>query len=552
MKFGRIPVAESEGAILAGPLQVLGKKWKKGRLLTRFDVEVLQSEAFDTVVAARLEPNDIDEDAAAQAVARVICGEGLEIRTAATGRCNLYAKHRGLLQLRPERIHAINSVDEAFTVATLPNYSTVFAGKLVASVKIIPFAVSREQLNECITVASYGASRMNVFAFQSLSIGLIQTSTRAFAQNLLEKGRTMLASRAELVESKITAYDVCEHHEDDVSRLLLEYFNKDLDLICLLGASAIQDRNDVIPRGIVNAGGRIEHFGMPVDPGNLLLLGKYRKIDILGLPGCVRSPKRNGFDFVFERFAAGLEVLAEDIMQLGVGGIVPEPPKRPVRRTIADDQAIDGEIKIAAIVLAAGESSRMGDQNKLFLKVGDFSMIQQVVTNLSDSAVDRVFVVTGHDRERVRDELKDKPVTFVHNREYAQGLSTSLRTALAQLPKKTSAALICLGDMPFVDSSQINALIDAFDPGRQQNICVPTYQGKRGNPVLWGHRYFQEMMEVQGDVGAKHIIGEYEDSVIEVAMDDVGVVTDFDTPEAYAKIHQESGSDQNDVALTEE
>lgn len=552
MKFGRIPVAECEGAILAGSIQILGKKWKKGRVLNRFDVEVLLSEDVDTVVAARLDDNDVDEDAAAQAIARVICGEGLEIRRAATGRCNLYATRRGLLQLCPERIHAINAVDEAFTVATLPNYSTVFAGKLVASVKIIPFAVSREMLSACITEASFGASRINVFEFQPLSIGLIQTTTSAFAHTLLEKGKTMLASRAELVKSKITADDVCEHHEDEVTQLLLEYFNKDLDLIFLLGASAIQDRSDVIPRGIVNAGGRIEHFGMPVDPGNLLLLGKYRKTDILGLPGCVRSPKRNGFDFVFERLAAGLEVRSEDIMQLGVGGIVPEPPKRPVRRTVVDSQETSDDIKIAAIVLAAGESSRMGERNKLFLKIGDCSMIQQVVANLSKSTVDRIFVVTGHDRERVRSELKDLSVTFVHNREYAQGLSTSLRTALAQLPKKINAALICLGDMPFVDSSQINTLIDAFDPTTQQNICVPTYRGKRGNPVLWGRRYFQEMMEVQGDVGAKHIIGEYEDSVVEVAMDDVGVITDFDTPEAYAALDQESLANDKDMTSIKE
>ncbi len=536
MKFGRIPVAEGEGAILAAPLMVLGKKWRKGRELTRYDIEVLQSQEVDTVVAARLEDDDVSEDAAAEAIARVVCGDGLEVRSAATGRCNLYARHRGLLQLRTDRIHAINSVDEAFTIATLPNYSTVFAGRLVASVKIIPFAVSRGMLNECVTESNFGIPPINVFGFRPMSIGLIQTRTDAFSPNLLKKGRAMLESRAALVESQITADEICEHHEDDVTQLLVEYAKKELDLILLLGASAIQDREDVIPKGIVNAGGRIEHFGMPVDPGNLLLTAKLRKIDVLGLPGCVRSPKRNGFDFVFERLAAGLEVRSEDIMQMGVGGIIPEPPKRPVRRTVADRSEAAGEAKIAAIVLAAGQSSRMGERNKLFLKVGKRSMLQQVVANLTNSKVDRVFVVTGHDRERVREELKDQPVTFVHNRDYAGGLSTSLRAALAQLPKKMNAALVCLGDMPFVDSAKVNTLIDAFDPVSNQMICVPTYRGKRGNPVLWSRNYFQEMMEVQGDTGAKHIIGEYEESVVEVEMDDVGVLTDFDTPEAYASI----------------
>jgi len=467
MKFGRIPVAECEGAILAGSLRVLGKKWKKGRMLTRFDIEVLQSEAIDTVVAARLNDNDVDEDAAAEALARVLCKTGLEIRNAATGRCNLYAKHRGLLQLRPERIHAINSVDEAFTVATLPNFTTVYVGQLVVSVKIIPFAVSRKLLDSCITEACLGPSPINVFEFKPLSVGLIQTWSDGFSYNLLDKGRAMLESRAELVEAEIKESQICQHHEDDVARVLLEYFKRDFDLILLLGATAIQDRGDVIPQGIINAGGRIEHFGMPVDPGNLLLTARHRKTQILGLPGCVRSPKRNGFDFVFERLAAGLEVLPEDMMQMGIGGIIPEPPKRPVRRTVSNDLQPESKIHVAAIVLAAGQSSRMGAKNKLFLKVGQQSMIEQVVQVLAQSAVDRVFVVTGHEKERIRQALKEESVTFVHNHDYAKGLSTSLRTALAQLPRQINAALICLGDMPLIESTDINALIEAFDPATQ-------------------------------------------------------------------------------------
>ncbi len=543
MKFGRIPTAEGENTILAAPLLVLGKKWKKGRKLSRYDIEVLEDQNFETIVVARMEEVDVDEDAAAEAVARVLCGTGLEVRKAITGRCNLYARSRGLLHLRTACINAINSVDESLTVATLPNYTTVYAGQLVVSVKMIPYAVNRTLLDRCIAEASFGLPPVSVVKFHSMSIGLIQTQTDGFSDKLLDKGKKMLENRAALVESQITAYDVCEHHELAVAKLLVEYVDKDLDLILLLGASAIQDREDVIPQGIVSAGGRIEHFGMPVDPGNLLLKAKYRKIDILGLPGCVRSPKRNGFDFVFERLAAGLEVLPADIMQMGIGGIVPQPPKRPVRRTVVNESINTEKLQVVAVVLAAGQSTRMGEPNKLFLKVGEQSMLRQVVVHLTGSAVSRIFVVTGHDRERVQEELKNDSVTFVHNQEYSKGLSTSLRTALAQLPVQTNAALIVLGDMPFVDSTVINALIDAFDPASQAAICVPTYQGKRGNPVLWGRKYFQEMMEVQGDVGAKHLIGEYEDSVVEVEMDDVSVLTDLDTPETYANVTTEQTLD---------
>ncbi len=535
MRFERMPVAQSEGAILAGSLEVLGRKWKKGRVLSRFDVEILQDQSVETVVVAKLDEKDVDEDRAAEAIARVIAGKGVELRPAATGRCNLYAKQRGLLWLRDDRIHQINMVDEAFTVATLPSYSSVYVGRLLVSVKVIPFAVGRDLLDDCITVAKHGLPPINVLAYQQLSIGLIQTRTEGFKSSLLEKGERMLRNRAEQFGSDIKFSDVCDHHEKQVAKLVGAYADKDLDLILLLGASAIQDRNDVIPKGIIDAGGRIEHFGIPVDPGNLLLMAKLGKTKVLGLPGCVRSPKRNGFDFVFERLAAGLEILPEDVMKMGIGGILTEPSRRPERRTVVTSHPESGMKKVVAIVLAAGESTRMGNDNKLLLDVGGRSVIAQVVQNLVKSKVNRVLIVTGHESEQVRSELATYDVSFVQNPEFFSGLSTSLRTALAEVQQEYDGALICLGDMPFVKSEDVNALIDAFDPVVEHNICVPTYCNKRGNPVLWDKRYFQEMMEVRGDVGAKHIIGDYEEYVIEVEMKEQGVVMDLDTPAAYSQ-----------------
>ena len=537
MKFERIPAEQGEGWMLAHSLKVLGRKWKKGKLLNRQDVQILVHEGFESIVAAKLEETDVDEDAAAEALARAIAGDGVEIRRPATGRCNLYATTKGLLKLRTDQIHKINSVDEAFTVASLPPYSSVYPGQLIVSIKIIPFAVSRESLNQCVSMAMFGMPPVNVLAYKSMSIGLIQTQTPWFKSSLLKKGASMLQERARVLGSEIEFEEICAHHEKDITAAVVRSLKKKPDLLLLLGASAIQDREDVIPKGIVNAGGRVEHFGMPVDPGNLLLLARYENTRILGLPGCVRSPKRNGFDFVIERLAAGVEVASDDIQSMGTFGILTEPPRRPVRRTpVKTDSRATARRQIYAIVLAAGQSLRMGSENKLFLKLGKRSVIQKVIANLEQSNIDGILVVTGHERDKVRKELQGRAVQFVNNPEYKRGLSTSLRTALAALPKDVSGVLVCLGDMPFVDGRQINKLINAYDPVRERSICVPTYQGKFGNPVLWDKRYFQEMMEVQGDVGAKHIIGDYQQYAVEVEVDDASVIQDIDTPFAYADL----------------
>ncbi len=537
MKFERIQVERAEGWMLAHSLKVLGKKWKKGKVLARYHIDVLRHEGFESIVAASLEASDIDENAAAEALARSMVGEGIEIRSAATGRCNLYATTKGLLRLRTNQLNRINSVHEAFTVASLPSYSKVFPKQLIVSVKIIPFAVSRDLLNQVVSVASFGMPPVNVLPFKPMSIGLIQTRTPWFKSSLLTKGSQMLKERASVLGSQIEFEEVCDHHEDEITKAIVCSLKQKPDLLLLLGASAIQDREDVIPKGIINAGGKVEHFGMPVDPGNLLLTGRYENTPILGLPGCVRSPKRNGFDFVMERLAAGVGVTASDIQKLGTFGILTEQSRRPVKRTpVKSNVPIRKGTKIYAVVLAAGQSLRMGNENKLFLQLDGKSVIEKVVDNLEQSKVDRIVVVTGHENKKVRKILKNRSVKFVHNLEYQRGLSTSLRTALATLPEQVGGVLVCLGDMPFVKSEQIDRLIEAFDPVREHSICVPTYLGKYGNPVLWDKRYFQEMMELRGDVGAKHLIGDYQQFVIEVESDDNSVFQDIDTPQAYAEV----------------
>ncbi len=535
MKFSRINTCDAEGALLAHSLMVGGRKWKKGRKLIRSDVELLQAEEFETVVAARLEPGDIDENTAAESLARAICGAGAKLRSPFTGRCNIYADCYGILRLDLDRLNRINSVDEAFTVAALAPYSRVYPGQLVASIKIIPFSVTSEQLNRCIGVAGSGYPPVAVAEFENLSVSLIQTSEEWFSQSLLDKATRLLRERASEIHCDLNFESVCDHHESEIAGAIAEHLARKPDLILILGVSAIQDRNDVIPQGIVAAGGRIEHYGMPVDPGNLILTARCGRTMILGLPGCVRSPKRNGFDIVFERLAAGLEVLPQDIMSLGGGGLLMEGPRRKERRTRISNSETADTRQFSAIVLAAGQSRRMGSENKLIAEFGGTSIVKRVVSETLGSKVNEVIVVTGHEPQAVEHELSGLAVKFVHNPEYAKGLSTSLRAALSAVTPQAAGVLICLGDMPFVSREHIDRLIKQFDSVSGRCICVPTYQGKRGNPVLWSTSYSLEMMEVRGDVGAKHMIGDYDEFVREVEMEDDGVVVDLDTPQAFER-----------------
>jgi len=327
----------------------------------------------------------------------------------------------------------------------------------------------------------------------------------------------------------------CAHRSADLAREIAA--SREADVILIAGASAITDRRDVIPAALAASGGEILHFGMPVDPGNLLLLGRLGERPVLGLPGCARSPKVNGFDWVLRRLIADLPVDGADIMRMGAGGLLKEIPTRPQPR---DEPAVVPRApRVAALILAAGRSSRMGGANKLLTEVEGRAMVARAVDAALASRARPVLVVVGHEASRLKAAIGDRPVTVVENPAFATGMASSLKAGLQALPGEIDAVVVCLADMPRVGPEVLDRLISAFNPLEGRAICVPTWEGKRGNPVLWARRFIPEMIALAGDVGARHLIGQYGELVAEVAMPDDGVLLDIDTPEALAHLRQQ-------------
>lgn len=186
---------------------------------------------------------------------------------------------------------------------------------------------------------------------------------------------------------------------------------------------------------------------------------------------------------------------------------------------------------IAAVVLAAGLSARMG-RPKQTLPVKGVPMLQRVLVNLRKTKVDRVVVVLGADEREVRKRVKFVGETVVVNRAYAEGMSGSIRRGLEEVEGEADAVLVVLGDQPFVSPSTIDALIEAY--GRTTaKVVVPVCRGRRGNPVVFDRSLFREVKGVRGDVGARSVVERNRDGVVEVRVEDDGVLTDIDTPSDY-------------------
>ncbi len=326
MRFGPVPLGEAEGAILAHSVQLPEGRLRKGCVLFPDDLGKLRAAGLTQVIVARLDADDVAEDEAARRLAQSLVPDpqtaGLTASQAFTGRVNLNATCPGILMLDAAAVHALNRVHPAITLATLPPLARVAPGQLAGTVKIIAYAVPEAALAQ---VCDLATRAIRVRPVQHLTASLVLTQVPDLDAKLAAKGRRAIEGRLRALG--ITLVDCAEvpHQTQAVANALA---GAQGELLLILTGSATSDLHDVAPAGLRAAGGSVQRFGMPVDPGNLLFLGQLGPKPVIGLPGCARSPALNGADWVLERLACGLRLTDDDIAAMGVGGLLKEIPIR--------------------------------------------------------------------------------------------------------------------------------------------------------------------------------------------------------------------------------
>jgi molybdenum cofactor cytidylyltransferase len=324
MRFGPVPLSEAEGAILAHSVQLPDGRLRKGCLIGATEITQLRATGRTEVIAARLDADDMHEDAAAIAVAQALVpnpdAAGLGLNAVGTGRVNIHTHVTGVAEVLADRVDALNAVHPMITLATVPRWQRLTQGEMVATVKVISYGVGRTSVLEA-CAAGRNALRMRPVAMSRAA--LIQTVTDADDG---EKGHRAIQKRLEALLVNMQPKHVVPHTQADIAAALASVTGA--DLILILTASATSDLHDVAPEAVRQAGGTVDRFGMPVDPGNLLFLGNLNGTPVIGLPGCARSPALNGADWVMERLICGVPVTGADIAAMGVGGLLKEIPQR--------------------------------------------------------------------------------------------------------------------------------------------------------------------------------------------------------------------------------
>ena len=333
MKFARFAIENAEGTVLAHTVHLSSGILKKGHVLVAGDLELLRGQGVSAVIAARLEEGDVTENEAARRVAIACCGEGLEPGPAFTGRTNLIAKASGVAVVDRELLIELNNLDEGLTIATVQPFDMVSAGQLVATIKIIPFALKSDVVAAAEALLRHKDHLVAAVApFAERSAGLILTRVAGMKEKLLIKRVEVMRERLTSLGSTLDRDEIVGHDAASIQDALLRHAAGGLNPILVFGASAIVDRGDVIPQAIIDAGGEVVHVGMPVDPGNLALVGKLNGADVIGVPSCASSIKLNGFDWILARLLAGLPVGRREIISMAPGGLLTEIPTRPQPR----------------------------------------------------------------------------------------------------------------------------------------------------------------------------------------------------------------------------
>ncbi|WP_454852072.1 NTP transferase domain-containing protein [Rhizobium binxianense] len=534
MIFGDWPLSEAEGVVLAHAVKLPDIALAKGRVLTKADLERLGGAGVSSVIAARLEPGDLMEDEAAARLAAAIAPDHLSFSEAATGRVNVYSAVNGIFTADRAAVDRLNRIDPSITLACLADRAPVHSGSMVATFKIIPLAVPRSKIEEAVSILRR-STVFEVRPFTAHSVFLVATELPSLKSAVMDKTARILAQRLQPSGSILAGEERVPHKAEAVAaaiRTALQENGERPKLIVVFGASAVIDPADVIPEAIERAGGTVIRVGMPVDPGNLLVLGRIGEVPVIGAPGCARSPKENGFDWVMERILAGDMPTADDISGLGVGGLLMEIQTRPRPRDHVEQPA--KRLSVAVVLLAAGKASRMGagGPHKLLAEFDGIPLVRRSAESAAGSGAASVTVVTGFRHQEIAAALSGLAIGIVHNPDYESGMASSLIAGFSSAgARQADGVLVMLADMPHVTAGDIETLIAAFRRAGGQAIVRAVSQGKRGNPVILPQSLHDAIMRLEGDVGARHLIESSGMPVIDVDIGDAAHL-DVDTPDA--------------------
>ena len=529
MLLAEFATVDCQGLVLAHRQNFADGSIAKGTLLAANHLAELGAAGIDRLICTRPDAGDVHEDEAAERLAGLLAPDNLDFTRAATGRVNMKVPQQGLVRYERTLIRDINEIDERITFALVQHNQLLARGQMAATLKIIPFFVPDSSLRQIENLLA-GAPAFGFCPLKTAQVALIQTRIPGQADRLFNATEKVTADRLAVLGSEVAASLVCAHNKTDVAEQIQNCMASGADIILLCGGSAIIDRQDELPQAVVEAGGQVIQLGLAVDPGNLLMFAKIGNVPVIGMPGCARSPKLNGLDWVLQLVLADVDLTRSEFADMAAGGLLMEIASRPLPRAMATKPHQPD--RLVGIVLAAGQSSRMGPNNKLLAEFAGKPLVRHVTEVMLDAGLDEVTVVIGHQADQVAAALAGLPVHLLFNADFAAGQGHSVAAGVGVLDGAVTDVLIALGDMPLISAEMLQNLVASHlaCEDHQRRITLPSYDGKRGNPVIWGSAFFPELKHLCGDAGGRQVLQDHLAAHNPVEISSSAMFRDIDTP----------------------
>ena len=529
MQLAEFATADCQGMVLAHRQNFADGSIAKGTLLNADHLAELGAAGIDTLTCARPDAGDVHEDEAAARLAKLFAPDNLDFTMAATGRVNIKVPRQGLVRYERALIRAINEIDERITFAMVQHNQLLARGQMAATIKIIPFFVPDSSLRQIENLLA-GAPAFGFHPLKTARVALIQTRIPGQADRLFAATKKVTADRLAMLECEVMASPVCAHNKYQVAEHIQNCMASGADIILLCGGSAIIDRQDELPQAVIEAGGRVIQLGLAVDPGNLLMFAKIGNVPVIGMPGCARSPKLNGLDWVLQLVLADVDMTCSEFADMAAGGLLMEIASRPLPRAMATKPHQPD--RLVGIVLAAGQSSRMGPNNKLLVEFAGKPLVRHVTEVMLDAGLDDITVVIGHQADQVAAALAGLPIHLLFNADFAAGQGHSVAAGVGALDGAVTDVLIALGDMPLISAEMVQNLVASHlaCEDHQRRITLPSHDGKRGNPVIWGGAFFPELKHLCGDAGGRQVLENHLAAYNPVEISSSAMLRDIDTP----------------------
>ena len=533
MKIKNLAPQDSIGVVLAQTYNLPGKIISKGTFVTNEVVGYFKTGNVKTILCAVPEEGDIHEDEAAEAISSAIDKNHIYADKASTGRVNFKSQSLCLVRYDRDFIKEVNLVDESIAFSIVEHNQLLAEGDLIATLKIIPFFMQKKYVDRVIKMLTKD-QLFKIHNLKKKEVTLIQTCFEWQKKSIFTATSNVTKARLEALGCSLKKEKLINHDYDTLRAIIRSSVKDEPEILLVSGASAITDRSDYIPKAILSEGGEIIQYGLAVDPGNLLLIGKVGNTTVIGMPGCARSPKLNGFDWVLQLLMADIPINREELADMGAGGLLMEIASRPLPRALAKSVS-KRETKVMGVILAAGNSTRMGKDNKFLRNIGDAPLIRNTAIEMLKRNLDTCSIVLGYQSDKVAAVIKDLNINLILNPLWKEGQASSLRAAINTLDSTYSDLLIMLGDLPGIKSSHINSIIEEhlLTDNRKSKITIPSFKGQKGNPVIWGRSFFNDLSNLEGDVGGRTLFSEHPAAINMLEMNDPWVVKDADTPEDF-------------------